>query len=415
MNPRVLAGLLFGVALLAENWPGWRGTDASGISREAAVPLQWGKTENVKWRVTLPEPGNSTPVVWGDTVYVTQAEKAIGKRLLLAFERGTGMVRWSAAVPYGAEPTHPTNPFGSASPVTDGDVVVAWFGSAGVHAFDAKTGKTRWTRDLGIQKHTWGYGSSPVLHRNFVFLNFGPGERSFVVALDRKTGKTVWQVDVPKGAGAKFNQWSPEDMYGSWSTPVVHGDELLVTLPRKLVAYELATGKVLWSSEGLSDLIYPSPVVAEGMIVAASGFGGAAMAVKTGGAGDVTASHRVWHWPKNKGFIGSGVVKDGHLYWVDIGGIAQCVKLSNGEAMWSARLPRAGEDNGVWGSPVLHGDHVYVMNKSGNTVVFRAQPGSFEAMGTNVLDEPSNSSVVISGGEIFLRTHKALWCIRKPS
>ncbi len=405
----------------AENWPAWRGANGSGISQESRIPLEWSKTENVKWRVALPEPGNSTPVVWGDSIFLTQAKKAAGQRLLLSLDRASGKQKWEASVAHPAdEPTHPTNPFASASPVTDGDVVVAWFGSAGLHAFDAKTGRPRWKKDLGIQKHTWGYGSSPVLHGDWVYLNFGPGERSFLIALEKKTGKTAWQVDIPKGAGAKFNQWSPEDMYGSWSTPIIHNGQLIVTMPRTLAAFHPATGKELWRSEGLSDLVYPSPVAAvsdkgDPVIIAASGFGGAAMVVKTGGSGDVTATHRLWHWPKNKGFIGSAVVKDGHLYWIDIGGVAQCVRLSNGEVMWTARLPRAGEDNGVWSSPVLHAGHVYVVNKSGNTVVFKAQSTSFDVVATNLLDEASNSSVVVSGGEIFLRTVNALWCIRNPS
>jgi outer membrane protein assembly factor BamB len=409
------------VPLAAENWPGWRGTNGDGIATGAAAPLRWSKTENVKWRTALPEAGNSTPVIWGDSIFVTQAKKASGERLLLCFDRTTGKQKWQAVVPYTAdEPTHPTNPYASASPATDGERVIAWFGSAGLHAFHAKTGAALWNRDLGMQKHTWGYASSPVIYRDWVFLNFGPGERSFLIALEKKTGKTVWQVNVPPGSGVKHYQWSADDKYGSWSTPVIANvagrDPLIVTHPRKLAAYEPANGKAIWSSDGLTDLVYPSPVVAvtdsgDQVVLAASGFGGSAMAVKTGGSGDVTATHRSWHWEKTKGFIGTAVVHRGHLYWIDMQGVVQCVRLSSGQVAWTARLPVTGEDAGVWSSPVLVGANIYVMNKSGNTLIFQADPGAFELIGTNSLDEQSNASVVVVQDEIFLRTFNALWCI----
>ncbi|MBI3681551.1 MAG: PQQ-like beta-propeller repeat protein [Acidobacteria bacterium] len=333
----------------AENWPAWRGPDGRGISTDRGAPVRWSKTENVRWRIELPEPGNSTPIVWGNSIFVTQARKAAGERLLLCFDSATGKLMWEAAVPYSAdEPTHPTNPYASASAVTDGERVIAWFGSAGLHAFD-RNGKLLWKRDLGRQRHTWGYASSPLIHGDRLFLNFGPGDRAFLLALDKKTGKTLWQVDVPPGEGAAFNQWKPEDMYGSWSTPVLAGGELILMHPRRMAAYDPASGKVLWSSDGLGDLIYPSPVAAETakgdhVIIAASGFQGPAMVVKPGG-------ERLWHWPKTKAFIGSAVVKDGFLYWIDIGGVAQCVNVSNGEVMWTQRLPGAGEDNGRGLSP----------------------------------------------------------------
>src|SRR5262249_5943426 len=150
-------------------------------------------------------------------------------------------------------------------------------------------------------------------------------------------------------------------------------DQLIVTHPKKLVAYEPASGKAIWSSEGLTELIYPSPVVAvtekgDQVIVAASGFGGSAMAGETGGSGDVTGTRRLWHWEKTKGMISSALVHEGHLYWIDLQGVVQCVRLSDGEVTWTARLPRTGEDAGVWSSPVLVGANVYVMNKSGNTL-----------------------------------------------
>jgi outer membrane protein assembly factor BamB len=404
---RVSLLLVLAAAANAENWPAWRGPSGDGISRESGAPLSWSKTENVRWRTALPEPGNSTPVVWGDAVLLTQARKATNERLLLCFDRTTGKQRWQASVPWAAEdPTHPTNPHSSASPATDGDRVFAWFGSAGLFAYDLKTGRQIWKRDLGRQRHTWGYASSPVIDGERVILNFGPGDRAFLVAVRKTDGSTLWQVDIPPGKGNAFANWQAEDMYGSWATPVLSGQSVILSHPRKVVAHDAATGKQQWATEGLGDLVYPSAVAGSDVVLAASGFQGPVIAVRR------SDGSLLWRWEKNKGFIGSAVIRDGHAYWVDQGGIAQAVRLSDGAVQWTARLPRAGEDNGVWSSPVLQGDRIYIVNKSGGTVVFQANPSRFEALATNLLDEPTNASIVIAGGDLFVRTHEALWCIK---
>lgn len=136
------------------------------------------------------------------------------------------------------------------------------------------------------------------------------------------------------------------------------------------------------------------------------------MAVRLGGSGDVTATHRIWHQAKSRSLIGTAVVNQGYAYWIDTTGIAQAMKVSNGEVMWTQRLPRQGDDNGVWSSPVLHQSRIYIVNKSGAVVVFKADPKQFEAVATNAVDEPSNSTAVLAGGDLLLRTHQALWCIR---
>jgi outer membrane protein assembly factor BamB len=402
---KLLLGLSIACLLAAENWPMWRGASGLGTSTETDLPTHWSATENVKWRIPLPEPGNSTPVIWGDSIFLTQARKADGKRSLMSFDRTTGRLRWERSLDWNKdEPTHPTNPYASASPATDGTLVVAWFGSAGLVAYDF-AGKELWRRDLGIQRHTWGYGTSPVLYRDWVFLNFGPGDRAFLIALNKRSGKTVWQKDLPAGEGKKMGQWEAKDMYGSWSMPTVFEDKLLLSQAHKLVAYQPATGKELWTTDGLGDLVYPSPIYGEGVIVAAGGFRTPTIAVKPGG-------ELLWRHEQSKPLIGSGVIRDGHLYQVDIQGIAHCFKLTTGEEVWSERLPGKGSNKGVWSSPVLVGDRIYVMNKSGETFLFHARP-RFELLGINSLEEETNSSVVISGGEIFLRTYEALWCIRK--
>jgi outer membrane protein assembly factor BamB len=402
-------------SLWAENWPAWRGADASGISRETGAPIEWSKTRNVLWRIQLPDPGNSTPVVWGDRIFVTQAVSAGNRRTLMCLDRHTGKVLWQQGVTWtDPDPTHPTNPHASASPVTDGRLVIAWFGSAGLFAYDFE-GREVWRRDLGRQKHTWGYGTSPVLDGDRVFLNFGPGERAYLIALDKNTGRTLWQADYPAGKGNAMNQWTAEDMFGTWSTPLVirtgGREELIVTMPHRVRAFDPASGEDLWSCDGLGDLVYPSPVLADGILIALSGFGGPGLAVRPGGKGDVTASHRLWHQPKTRPFIGTGVVRGGHLYVADIQGIAHALELETGKTAWTERLQGSGESNAIWSSPVLQDDRIYVMNQSGDTFVYRASPAKFESLAVNSLGERSNSSVVISEGDVFLRTHEALWRI----
>ena len=173
--------------LCAAHWPSWRGPNQDNTTPETRFPERWSKTEHVRWRTELPEAGNSSPVVWGDTVFVTQAVQDGKQRTLMAFDRKTGKLRWQQGVTYDeADPRHKTNPHCAASPVTDGQRVVASFGSAGIVAYDF-AGKTLWKADLGKQRHEWGQGSSPVIHGDRVIVYHGPGEFSALYSLDKKT------------------------------------------------------------------------------------------------------------------------------------------------------------------------------------------------------------------------------------
>ncbi|MEK7686472.1 MAG: PQQ-binding-like beta-propeller repeat protein [Verrucomicrobiota bacterium] len=194
------AALLITTSVLtvsAGNWPAWRGPGGNGICREKELPLHWSTNQNVRWRVPLPDRGNSTPAVWGNRVFVTQAVPKESRRTLMCFDRRDGKLLWQEG-PHWTEgnPTHDDNPHCTPSPVTDGRRVLAWFGSAGLCCYDVD-GHALWRRDLGRPSHQWGYAASPVLHDELCFLNFGPGPRSFLIALDKRTGKTVWQRDAP--------------------------------------------------------------------------------------------------------------------------------------------------------------------------------------------------------------------------
>lgn len=413
--------VLLGIAPVAQadNWPGWRGATGQGQCAEKNLPLKWGPAENVRWKVALPDAGSSTPAVWGDRIFVTQAsDKSIWppqggnggiakarKRSLMCFARADGKLLWQSDVIYDQEEsTHPTNPFCSASPATDGERVFVSFGSAGLHCYDF-TGKELWKADLGRMEHMWGNASSPVLVGDLVVLWVGPGDRQVLVALHKKTGAKVWEHAEPPGDGKKF--------VGSWSTPVVATvdgkEQLVLSVVQKLKGFDPRTGKELWSCDGLSDLVYTSPLVADGVAVAMSGYGGKALAVKLGGAGDLT-KNRLWHHAeKNPQRIGSGAVVDGHLYMVEDDGRPHCFELQTGQEKWQAQIDKR-PAAGAWGSMVHADGRLYVTDRNGTTLIFAANP-KYELLAANRLGEHTDASIAVSDGDLFIRTYKTLWCI----
>jgi outer membrane protein assembly factor BamB len=416
----------------AANWPGWRGPDGSGVAAERNLPLRWSTNENVRWRVSLPERGNSTPVVWGERVFVTQAVVAEGRRTVMCFDRRPGKLLWQSGVTWREkEPTYDDNPPCTPSPVTDGRRVIAWFGSAGVHCYDFD-GRELWHRDLGRQAHQWGYAASPVLYRDLCLLNFGPGDRSFVIALDKKTGRTVWKFDIPiisssvdarklggpdtnvfKGATAKLSE-----IAGSWATllivPAKGHDELVVALPLRLVGLSPRTGEQLWNCDGPNIGAYSSPFHGEGFVgYAGCGFRNTLTMVRPGGRGDVTKTHRLWFQElgNSQTHLGAGVIFQGHIYLVNTAGIAECFELQSGKAIWTERLPGTGAVSASWSSPVLAGARLYVPNRNADVFVLKAAP-KFELLAVNSIGgEPMNASLAVADGEIFLRTDRSLWCI----
>ena len=409
----------------AANWPAWRGPLGTGITEETSLPVKWSTTENVKWRVALPERGNSTPIVWGDRIFLTQS---VGpQRTLWCLARSDGRKLWQQDVTATLtdDPTHPTNPYCSSSPVTDGERVIVWHGSDGLHCYDL-TGKKLWSQDLGVQRHIWGYGSSPMIVGDLCILNFGPGERNFLIAVDKRTGRTMWQHDEDIGYGkvapapdakAAKNAQTAATYLGSWTTPVIKRidgrEQLLLNWPGRLAAYEPATGKELWMCAGLNPLSYTSPIYEGDTVVAMGGFNGSTIAVRAGGSGDVTASRRIWQHPRTKQRIGSGVIRDGHIFIHNDPGIAECFELATGKLVWEERLTGAGKSRQNWSSVLLSGDNCYTITQGGDCFVFKASP-KFELVAANTLGEPSNSSIVPSNGELFIRTHVALWCIAAP-
>ncbi len=405
--------------LHAESWPFWRGDIlGSGRAADENLPVEWGKTTNVRWRIELPEAGNSTPVVHGSKIYVTQAVTADKTRNLMCFDRKDGGLLWKKGLVYEPEErTHRSNPYCSASPAIDEAGVVVSFGSAGVVAYDHE-GEQIWHRDLGAIDHVWGNSSSPVLTGNLVIHYHGPAKNAVLYGLDRATGETVWEWREPEWKPVDrtdgFREKSDDGVIGSFSTPILvdtgERTELIMSFPLELKAFEPTTGEVLWTCQGLNPLIYSSPVYDDGVVVAMGGYYGDSIGVKVGGTGDVTETHRLWREVRHNGGIGSGVAVDGKLYYQNSGGVVYCDDMKTGKTLWRDRLPGAGKS---WGSFLLAGDRIYTLSQAGDTVVFAVDPTKFTVIAQSDLGEETNSSLAVAGGDVFVRTHSALWCIGK--
>jgi outer membrane protein assembly factor BamB len=447
-----LLGLLCATAS-AENWPTWRGPQGTGVALERDLPLTWDAKQNVRWRAPLPDRGNSTPVVWGDRVFITQATEKDDRRTVMCFSRADGRLLWQSGVTYSdGEPSNAQNPYCAASPVTDGERVIAYFGSAGVYCYDS-AGRELWRRDVG-QVDSWqGSGSSPILYKDLCILNAGPGTEAALVAMNKQTGEVVWKVtppatppkpavaaeapkpgeprkaaDRPRPTGFDNAMMSADPRgaggyLGSWSTPVVHRagdrDELVVVHAFQVTAYEPMTGKELWTCKGLPEQAFASPAIGDGVLVASghrvTGGGTRVTAVKLtpGMAGDVTDTHRLWQADLPKDCVGSGVVAAGHAFLPTQFGSLVCYDVRTGKRIWDKRLEGTGDKNGTWSSVVLAGDRLMIPNHSGQVFVLKAAP-QFEVLATNVVGEETTcASLAVSEGQVFLRTYDALWCLEK--
>ena len=448
-----------------EDWPAWRGPAGTGVSADKSPPMNWNGPEqkNVCWRTPLPDRGNSTPIVCGNRVFVTQAIEKDQRRTVMCFSRSDGNLLWQSGIAVKErEPTNSQNPYCSASPVTDGERVIASFGSAGLYCYDMD-GKELWHRELG-QVDSWhGSGASPVIYHDLCVLNFGPGTSAVLVACNKRTGEIAWKVAPPKTApppsalgfaamAAQFvrsagstatsaglrdkkreaeafadagmaGDFSAAGGYaGSWSTPVVlhvgDHDELLAVHALAVAAYNPETGKEIWTCKGLPQQVVTSPAIGDGILIA-TGHGTAgstqACAVKLGGNGDVTATQRLWQKKTPKEYVGSGVVVDDRIYFVSDHGFVICLDLMTGEKKWEKRLASLSSSMGSWSSIVLADQKLFIVNQAGETFIVKATP-EFELLATNTIgDEITCASPVISGGQLFLRTYEALWCFGKSS
>jgi len=394
------------------DWPAFRGKAGDGTTEETNYPTEWSRSENIKWKVKLPTPANGSPIVSNGRVFLTCAADEGRKRSLLCFDRKNGEELWVRTVDFDKKmPTHKTNPYAGSTPAADGKRVVVWHSSAGLYCYDF-AGNEIWKRDLGEFKHIWGYGSSPVIYKDRVILHTGPGKRIFLTAIQLDSGKTIWETEEPhqgNGEEREDGKWM-----GSWSTPVlatVNGKDIFVcTLPTRVNGYDPDSGDIIWSCDGIrgpkGDLAYSSPLVRDGFCVATGGYSGPAIGFRVAGSGNITDSQRRWRIERNPQSIGSGVFLGKYVYRPNAGpGTIQCLNAFTGEQLWQAR---SGTN---WGSIVAAGDTLYVTNQGGTTNVFKANPAKFELIAENKLGETCNSTPALSDGEIFIRTHKHLYCI----
>jgi outer membrane protein assembly factor BamB len=438
----LLVPLVLTVPLAAADWPQWRGPASGGVSPETALPLTWSATENIAWKARLAGLGTSSPIVLGETVFVTsqigrtslaegnshpqlarddgelaKREAPIGGSrvdanpgdgdvwlAVEAFGRSDGKRRWMwrAKATEPIPSVHEKHNLATPTPVTDGRRVFAWFGNGQIVALDMN-GRVAWTRHLGVDhapfKTQWGHGSSPTLYRDVLVLLCDHLGQSYLLALDTRTGKDRWKVD--RGAGRV-----------SHSTPLVvagpQGDELIVNSSDRIDAYDPRNGTLLWHEGTSRQTPIPSAVFHDGRIYLSRGYRNSDyMAIRPGGRGDVSKTHVEWRRPSGASYVPSVLYYDGLLYMTNEVGVVTCADARTGEPVWRHRL------GGVFfASPVAGGGHIYMASETGETFVLQAgrQP---HVLARNDLGERLIASPAISGGRIFLRSDGTLFALGK--
>ncbi len=396
-------------AVLAENWPQFRGPGGLGISQEKDLPITWSDAENIVWKTAMPGYGSSSPIALDGKLYVTcysgygMASKSGGMEDLLlhlvCVDAKTGKIIWNERI----KPTLPESKrvrehgYAAQTPVTDGEYLYVFFGKSGVFKFDLKGNKI-WQTSVGTKTHGWGSGTSPVLFENLVIVNASV-ESKLLVALDKNTGKEVWQ------AGG---------MDEAWNTPhlvkLPNGKhELAVSVSKWILGFDPKTGKELWRCKGIADYICPSIVSHKGVLYALGGRSSKAIAVRSGGRGDVTETHKLWQADVGAN-VCSPVVHDGHLYWIsDRNQTAYCLSLADGSIKYSEQIgPQP------YASALLADGRLYVVSRNGGTFVLAAKP-QFEQLTLNKLEDRStfNASAIACNGTLILRSDKNLYCIKK--
>ena len=395
----------------AENWPNWRGPNSDGTAPGAAYPTKWSKTENVAWKVTLPGKGASTPVVWGEQIFVTCGVD--GKNAVVCLDR-KGKTLWTTQLGSEKPGKHKKATGSNPSAVTDGKQVFAYFKNGDLACVDL-AGKVVWQHNLqdqfGEDTLWWDLGTSPVLTQSHVVVAVMHSGPSFLVAYEKDSGKQAWKQDRNLGA--------PSEAAQSYSTPVVLKNgvtELLVVLGADHVtAHDASSGKELWRVGGLNPTGHQyfrsiaSAVVADGIVVAPYARGASLTAVKLGGTGDVTKSHVAWTLEGLGADVPTPTVKDGKVYVCTDKGDLACLDLKTGQTLAKGQVER--NRNAYSSSPILAGGNLYLTREDGKTFVVSAN-GEFTVVAANELDgEFTVATPVFVDGQILIRTLDNLYCI----
>jgi len=390
------------------SWPQWRGPLGTGEAPQADPPVEWSEEKNVAWKVRVPGGGKSTPIVWGDAVYLTTAVPKGGGQefVVLAYGRADGAVRWRRTVkelvPH--EGTHEDGSFAAGSALTDGERIYAFFGSRGLYALDMD-GRVLWEKDLGTMstRRGFGEGSSPALHGDTLVVTWDHEGQDFVVALDKKTGRERWRQE--------------RDEPTTWATPlvVVHqGKPQVVTNgTTRIRSYDLASGSLVWQASGMTMNVIPSPVAADGVVYVTSGFRGSALlAIRLAEAkGDVTGTPAVaWTYDRDTPYVPSPLLYEDALYFLKSNSaVLTRLDARTGKASFTERLD--GMTN-VYASPVGAGGRVYVAGRDGVTAVLGAGPEP-RVLARNRLADGFDASPAVVGGEIYLRGYEHLYRISR--
>jgi outer membrane protein assembly factor BamB len=425
-------------SLAAADWPHWRGPGANGVAPDTELPVRWSATENISWRAPLRGLGVSTPIVSGDRVFVTSqigagvrragnhprlvqggdaaaaGERALGGPreadpgdrvafLVEAFRRTDGRRLWERRID-GEGPlpaVHDKHNLASSSPVTDGAMVYAWFGTGQIAAMTLD-GTIVWQRHLGKEiapfEINWGHTSSPVVYGDLLLLLCDHAPSSYLVALDKKTGRERWKADRGKGRA-------------SYSTPVVvstpNGDEIVVNSSERVDGYDAKTGEVRWHVGEANRFPIPVPAVHDGVIYMSRGYrSGPYFALRTGGRGDLTSSsHVLWHVPTGAPYVSSLLYYDGRVYMANDVGVLTAVDAADGQRIWQERV------EGVFSaSPIAGAGHVYFPSEGGVTFVVRAGAKP-EIVARNDIGGRIIASPAAAGGRLYLRTDGHLFSV----
>lgn len=401
-----IALLLTGLTSNADNWPRFRGVNGKGVATSDKIPAQW-KKENILWKVAIPGDGNSSPVIWGDHLFVQSSRKDGKERVLLALNAKSGEVLWQKGVPGSTTRIHKKNSLASSTPATDGERVYVsfWDGkNISITAFDFD-GKLLWNRDLGGFVSQHGAGGSPVVYDDLVFFANDQDGKASIIALDAKTGNTVWEKQRPA-------------VRACYSAPLVwerNGKkELIIVSSPEFTAYEPKTGEVIWSWEWKHHTKQPlrvcaSPIIVDDTVYGYSGDGGGTrgfIALQVEDKGEKIATTKSWANKRDFPYVPTILAHEGNLYFVNDLGVAGCFNAKSGKKIWFERLP----DASFTASPILLNGNIVAPSEEGDVYVIAADP-AFRMVARNSLGERIRATPAVANDRLYIRGQDHLFCI----